>query len=135
MARYSQHASPNASDRVWLNVPFAQKDAAKAMGARWDPIQGRWWITRKGLAETPGVHRWVPEEGLARKLRAALEFRERGRAGSRSRGNGTGIRSETVSTHRDPVVLMRSDEGRLPACECPVPPWEHCEHSLGPVTA
>jgi hypothetical protein len=24
-------------ERVWLDVPFAEKDQAKALGARWDP--------------------------------------------------------------------------------------------------
>jgi hypothetical protein len=30
-------------DRVWLDVPFAEKDQAKALGARWDPAARRWY--------------------------------------------------------------------------------------------
>lgn len=25
------------ADRIWLDVPYAEKDQAKAAGARWDP--------------------------------------------------------------------------------------------------
>ncbi|MBQ0867447.1 DUF5710 domain-containing protein [Streptomyces sp. RK75] len=42
--------------RVWLDVPFAEKDEAKALGARWDPAAKRWFAPRAGL---PGLDRWV----------------------------------------------------------------------------
>jgi hypothetical protein len=41
-------------DRVWLDVAYADKDAAKALGARWDPTQRRWYAPpdrAHGLAE------------------------------------------------------------------------------------
>ena len=28
--------------KIYLNVPFAQKDEAKALGARWDAVQKKW---------------------------------------------------------------------------------------------
>ncbi|MHA6798657.1 exonuclease domain-containing protein [Bounagaea algeriensis] len=36
---------------VWLDVPFAEKDAAKAAGARWDRHEKRWYAPRPGMAE------------------------------------------------------------------------------------
>jgi hypothetical protein len=30
-------------DRAWLDVSYADKDAAKALGARWDPAERRWY--------------------------------------------------------------------------------------------
>lgn len=33
-----------AESKVYLNVPFAQKDAAKALGARWDAIVKKWYV-------------------------------------------------------------------------------------------
>jgi len=27
----------------YLNVPYAEKDAAKALGARWDPAKKKWY--------------------------------------------------------------------------------------------
>lgn len=30
--------------KTYLNVPYAQKDAAKALGARWDPANKKWYV-------------------------------------------------------------------------------------------
>lgn len=42
--------------RVWLDVPFSQKDDAKAAGARWDPNARRWFAPREGMA---ALERWA----------------------------------------------------------------------------
>lgn len=34
-----------SNGKVYLNVPFAEKDAAKALGARWDPAHKKWYIS------------------------------------------------------------------------------------------
>lgn len=33
-----------ADPKTYLNVPFGQKDEAKALGARWDAIQKKWFV-------------------------------------------------------------------------------------------
>ena len=33
-----------ADSKIYLNVPFAQKDEAKALGARWDAVQKKWFV-------------------------------------------------------------------------------------------
>ncbi len=33
-----------AEAKTYLNVPFAEKDVAKALGARWDPAQKKWYV-------------------------------------------------------------------------------------------
>ncbi|GAB6141212.1 hypothetical protein JCM14076_19410 [Methylosoma difficile] len=30
--------------KTYLNVPYAQKDAAKALGAKWDATQKKWYV-------------------------------------------------------------------------------------------
>ena len=30
--------------KTYLNVPFAQKDEAKALGARWDAVEKKWFV-------------------------------------------------------------------------------------------
>lgn len=40
-----------ASGRIWLDVPYADKDAAKELGARWDPRARRWYAPRPGMSE------------------------------------------------------------------------------------
>jgi hypothetical protein len=43
-------------ERMWLEVPFADKDAAKAAGARWDWAMRAWYAPRTGMTE---LQRWV----------------------------------------------------------------------------
>lgn len=33
-----------ADSKTYLNVPYAQKDAAKALGARWDAAAKKWYV-------------------------------------------------------------------------------------------
>jgi len=42
-----------APGRVWLDVPYAEKDSAKAAGARWDPGAKRWFDPRPGCDGRP----------------------------------------------------------------------------------
>ncbi|GAA4331733.1 hypothetical protein GCM10023144_20770 [Pigmentiphaga soli] len=37
-------AAAAPADRIYLRVPFAEKDEARRLGARWDGIQRQWWI-------------------------------------------------------------------------------------------
>lgn len=49
------------TDYVILNVPFAEKDAAKAAGAQWDPAQRTWKINAT-KANPDAFERWLPPE-------------------------------------------------------------------------
>jgi hypothetical protein len=40
-----------------LDVPFGEKDEAKALGARWDQAARRWWAPP---GRGPGLARWAP---------------------------------------------------------------------------
>jgi Domain of unknown function (DUF5710) len=57
-----------ADSKTYLNVPFAQKDAAKALGARWDAAIKKWyvladkditlftqWQAQSGTPESPSI--------------------------------------------------------------------------------
>ena len=44
-----------ADNRIWLDVAFAEKDEAKAHGARWDPTARRWYAPRPGMT---ALDRW-----------------------------------------------------------------------------
>ena len=33
---------PNS--KIYLNVPYTEKDTAKALGARWDPSKKKWYV-------------------------------------------------------------------------------------------
>jgi uncharacterized protein DUF5710 len=47
--------------RHWLDVPYSEKDAAKARGARWDPAAQRWYAPRPGMH---GLTRWAARPDL-----------------------------------------------------------------------
>jgi 5-methylcytosine-specific restriction endonuclease McrA len=55
------HSPP--ADRCYLQVPYAQKDAAKRLGARWDAVV-RCWYVPAGLALAP-FERWLPPSSLS----------------------------------------------------------------------
>lgn len=44
-----------------LTVPYAEKDEAKALGAKWDPDIRRWFVP-KGVDDRP-FGRWMSESG------------------------------------------------------------------------
>eukprot|EP00401_Gymnodinium_catenatum_P003972 CAMPEP_0117496278 /NCGR_PEP_ID=MMETSP0784-20121206/20571_1 /TAXON_ID=39447 /ORGANISM="" /LENGTH=556 /DNA_ID=CAMNT_0005291237 /DNA_START=115 /DNA_END=1783 /DNA_ORIENTATION=+ len=44
--------------RTYLEVPFAQKDEAKQLGARWDPERKKWFAESMSLST--GLLRWLP---------------------------------------------------------------------------
>lgn len=113
MPHYSPHAAPNTVDRVLLSVPYAEKDEARACGARWDPVLQTWWISRHSLAYHPAICRWIPDQRLARRVQQALDF-----------NNGEQWQSPAlISAPERPLAP-------LPECDCTSPPWEHCRHTL-----
>ena len=32
------------NSKIYLNVPYAEKDAAKALGAKWDAARKKWYV-------------------------------------------------------------------------------------------
>src|SRR5699024_6288459 len=50
-------SSAAGAQRIYLLVPFAEKDEAKALGAYWDP-QARLWYIPPGVPTGPLLQRW-----------------------------------------------------------------------------
>jgi hypothetical protein len=48
---------------TFLNVPYAEKDEARALGARWNPTRKRWYAP-PGVA-LDAFAKWMPEGGAA----------------------------------------------------------------------
>ena len=46
--------------RTNLRVPFAEKDEAKQLGARWDAAKKVWYI--ENVADTAPFSKWMPTE-------------------------------------------------------------------------
>jgi hypothetical protein len=46
---------------TFLNVPYAEKDQARELGARWNPTRKRWYVP-PGVALGP-FERWLAKDG------------------------------------------------------------------------
>lgn len=91
--------------RVDLKVPFAQKEAAKDLGARWDAARKIWYVTDPECIEW--FSDWMPEvQSDTAKATGSVAPKP-----NASSGVVTG-----------PKVVS--------SCNCNVLPWEHCDHSL-----
>ncbi len=102
--------------RINLATPFAEKDAVKALGARWDAAQKVWYI--KDVADLTPFMRWIPDMEAATGSSAAGATRARP-SSSKSQAE----QSQGVTTK--PAIEM-------PHCGCDVLPWEDCKHTLSP---
>lgn len=51
--------SDGSDNRLYIDVPYAEKDAARSLGARWDSGKGLWWAPADQYRE--GLLRWPPK--------------------------------------------------------------------------
>nr|WP_314539075.1 DUF5710 domain-containing protein [uncultured Massilia sp.] len=49
------------AEMTFLNVPYAEKDEARALGARWNPGRKRWYVPT-GVALEP-FEKWLAKDG------------------------------------------------------------------------
>ncbi len=45
---------------ILLDVPFAEKETAKSLGARWNPAEKKWYVPDDLAAELDKFNRWIP---------------------------------------------------------------------------
>lgn len=95
--------------RMNLKVPFAEKDEAKKLGARWDPARKLWYVD--GKDDLAAFARWSPVPHAADSLAAAAPTTARA-AGKAAAGAG--------------IVQVGSRYVERPrVCECL--PWDDCD--------
>jgi hypothetical protein len=97
--------------RINLVTPFAEKDAVKALGARWDAARKVWYIV--DVADLTPFMRWIPD------LAAAMD---------QSGGSATPTTLSKVPATSSPGVITKPSK-ELTHCGCEVLPWEDCKHS------
>ena len=101
--------------RINLITPFAEKDAAKALGARWDSALRTWYIVN--VADLTPFLRWITdaEAPTAQRVPPSPVVRPTNRSGNAKAVTSAG--TVTVST----IVMVR--------CGCAVLPWDLCDHN------
>ena len=94
--------------RINLVTPFAEKDAVKALGARWDATQKLWYIV--DVSDLTPFLRWIPHED------AAMADSDAGASAPKTR---------SLKAVADPTASV----DQVPHCGCDVLPWNDCVHT------
>lgn len=89
---------------------FADKDVAKALGARWDAAKKCWYIV--DVADLTPFTRWIPN------LEAAVDV-------SGSTPKAPKPRFTTLT----PVIVPARSDADVADCRCDVLPWDDCVHT------
>lgn len=100
--------------RINLQTPFAEKDAAKALGARWDSGKKQWYIV--DVEDLTPFLRWIPNMEAA----TAVDFENTALTGKPTAEKGQINRSAGVIT---------ASARKVPFCGCQVHAWEDCPHT------
>lgn len=102
--------------RINLVTPFAEKDAAKALGARWDSSQKVWYVA--DVADLAPFARWIPDMAAAICGDTVASTQAQPAKAQRApllHGKGAAITRATVDVQH---------------CGCDVLPWEDCAHTV-----
>jgi len=100
--------------RINLVTPFAEKNAVKALGARWDAAKKCWYIV--DVADLTPFARWIPNMAAARDDSTDEATRP---------AKST---SKVKVDHFQGISTGPSIE--IPHCGCNVLPWEDCVHTV-----
>ena len=98
------------SMRINLVTPFAEKEAVKALGARWDATKKCWYIV--DVADLTPFKRWIPN------MEAAVDVTDGAPKVTKPKFH--------LPTSASP--LAKPDAG-VADCGCDVLPWEDCVHT------
>lgn len=90
--------------RINLVTPFAEKDSAKALGARWDSTKKLWYIV--DVADLTPFLRWIPDVDAA-----------------------TAETVESLAPIKRSAGVITTSTPKRPHCGCTVHAWEDCPHS------
>lgn len=103
--------------RINLKTPFADKEAAKALGARWDGTRKLWYVT--DVADLTPFMRWIPD------LAAASQDT----AGAAGTAASPAARAAKAPARQSEGVITKPVKP-VPHCGCQALPWDACEHSV-----
>ena len=98
-------------------MPFAEKDAVKALGARWDASKKLWYIV--DVADLTPFMRWIPNMEVATE-----------NAVTASQPQAKKPSSALSQMPKTPTPSRAVSE--VPHCGCSVLPWDDCVHTNTP---
>ncbi len=107
--------------RFNLKVPYAEKDQAKQLGARWDAARKVWYVD--GRDDLEPFARWSPSEHAAQADDAPRAAG--GRPSSRPTGAAKPAGAAGVASVAGQVRVGSRYVAPPRVCDCA--PWEECE--------
>ena len=102
--------------RIDLVTSFAEKEEAKALGARWDAAKRIWYVT--DVEDLTPFLRWIPKAGKTPATPAVGVKRKPSNAKSPSKKSDE---SNKLTEFAHAVQVAH--------CGCNVLAWEHCQHT------
>ncbi len=102
--------------RINLVTPFAEKDAVKALGARWDATKKCWYIV--DVADLTPFLRWMPDTQTPTESAEALAKQQ--------------AKATSASSQKFKVSIASRAVNEVPHCGCQALPWEDCAHTAKP---
>ena len=103
--------------RINLVTPFAEKDAVKTLGARWDANRKLWYIL--DVADITPFLRWIPKTEVATKNSATV-------------GQHLDARIDNAQPRTSKVLKSSGLSSEVLHCGCHVLPWDDCTHTAKP---
>ena len=95
-----------------LVTPFAEKDAVKALGARWDAARKLWYIV--DVTDLTPFLRWIPNMETAMETSDAAQ---------------QSTTSKNTPSKPTQAPAPSNSVNDVPHCGCDVLPWEDCVHT------
>ena len=81
-----------ADSKTYLNVPFTQKDEAKAIGARWDAVEKKWFVPSD--KDSTLFVRWKTDSGAVGSPRPKASS---SKIDSSSKKTAAGVKTHTAA--------------------------------------
>ena len=105
-------ATDTAVSKTYLDVPFAEKGAARHAGALWDRQEKRWFVPAG--AKLSAVERWLPSPDQAQDKAQAQRIETASNDESRAEKSVSTTRTSTPSAEVPGAIYGPAAEGPLP---------------------
>lgn len=103
--------------RINLITPFSEKDAVKALGARWDSARKIWYVVDP--QDLTPFMRWIPDVDSAMEDASVV--------GQSTTGTTPAKVARVVP--KDKASVVTGPTGEITHCGCDVLPWIDCAHT------
>jgi hypothetical protein len=103
------------TSKIYLNVPYAQKDAVKALGARWDAANKKWYVPAD--IDNTLFAKWQSES-------ATLDLPSITTIRARSRASSSFTTISSSANNAIPGVITHAKDKNFVAYNGDEPPWD-----------